>query len=101
MIPKEDFYRLGFLSDASQRLSKIRLYFRERVAAARDAIYKHGAPIKGAFPELQLKVLSLVPTFVCCPFLISTDINCAFVTTRTHLLIHLDPWGSTSIVHLR
>ncbi|KIM62638.1 hypothetical protein SCLCIDRAFT_119251 [Scleroderma citrinum Foug A] len=63
MIPKAEFYCLGFLSDASQRLSKIRLYFQERVAAARDAIYKHEAPIKGAFPELQLKAFSLVPTF--------------------------------------
>ena len=101
MIPKTEFYRLGFLSDVSQRLSKICLYFQERVAAACNAIYKHGAPIKGAFPELQLKAFSLVPTFVCCPFSISTNINGAFITTRTHLLICLDPWDSTSIVRLQ
>ena len=97
MIPKAEFYRLGFISDALQCVSSIRHYFRECVAAARDAIYKDGSPIKGTFPEMRLKAFSLVPTFVCCSLLISTIINHTF-PTRTHLLRHLDPWVSTSIV---
>jgi len=97
MIPKKDFYCLGLVSDASQRISKIRLYFRNRVAAARDAIYKFGAPIKGAFPESQLRDFSMVPTFVCYSLLVPANIDHTFVT-RMHLLIYLDPWDSTSIV---
>jgi len=98
MIPKTEFYCLGFLSDALQRISKIRCYFRERVVAARNAIYNSGALIKGAFPELQLKALSLVPTFVCFLLLISTMVDCPF-STRTHLLIHSGPLVLTFIVH--
>ena len=100
MIPKKDFCRLGFVSDASQRISQIRLYFHNQVAAAHDAIYKLGAPIKGAFPESQLKDFSLVPTFVCYSLLVSASIDHTFVT-RTHLLIYLDPLDSTSIVRLQ
>jgi len=101
MIPKKDFYRLGFISDASQRISKIHFYFRNRVAAARDAIYKLGAPIKGAFPESQLRDFSLVPTFVCYYLLlVSASVDHTFVT-RMHLLIYLGPWDSTSIVRLQ
>ena len=77
MTPKTEFYRLGFVSDALQRISKIRCYFREHVVAARNAIYNSGVPIKGAFPELQLKDLSLVPTFVGFSLLISTVIDIA------------------------
>ena len=75
IIPKTEFHRLGFVSDALRRISKIRCYFRERVVAARNAIYNSGAPIKGAFPELQLKDLSLVPTFVGFSLVISTIVD--------------------------
>ena len=99
MIPKKDFCCLGFISDASQWISKIHLYLHNQVAAACNAIYKLGAPIKGAFPESQLKDFSLVPTFVCYSLLVSASIDHTFVT-RTHLLIYLDPLDSTSIVRL-
>ena len=75
MIPKTEFYCLGFVSDALRRISKIRCYFWERVVAARNAIYNSGAPIKGTFPELQLKALSLVPTFVGFSLVISTIVD--------------------------
>ena len=100
MIPKKDFCHLGFVSDASQRISQICLYFHNQVAAAHNAIYKLGAPIKGAFPESQLKDFSLVPTFVCYSLLVSASIDHTFVT-RTHSLIYLDPLDSTSITCLQ
>lgn len=64
LVPKIDFHRIGHLSDVSQRISKARLYLRDKVAAARAAIYNAGAPIKGSVPEAHLKEKSLVPTFV-------------------------------------
>ena len=75
LIPKTKFHHFGFLSDAVQRVKKLHQYFRDRIVATRNAIYKHGAPIKGAVPEFYLKPLSLVPTFVCCLFLFSSRSN--------------------------
>ncbi|KIJ58626.1 hypothetical protein HYDPIDRAFT_33994 [Hydnomerulius pinastri MD-312] len=43
-------------------MTKIRQYLENSILAARDAIYKLGAPIKGVVPERWLKTLSLVPT---------------------------------------
>ncbi|KAI6122721.1 hypothetical protein EDD16DRAFT_1691796 [Pisolithus croceorrhizus] len=62
IIPKANFYKLGLLSDLMARATKIRQYFCNRITAAHTAIYKLGAPIKGAAPEQHLKSLSLVPT---------------------------------------
>ena len=64
LVPKVDFHRVGLLSDMSQRISKVRSYLREKIAATRAAIYNTGAPIKGSVPEAHLKEKSLVPTFV-------------------------------------
>lgn len=61
---KADFDRLGFLSDASWRISKARTYIRKKIAMARAAIYNLGSPIKDTIPEAHLKNMSLVPTFV-------------------------------------
>lgn len=64
LVPKTEFDRLGLLSDMSRRISQVRTYLRDKVAAARNAIYKLGSPIKGTVPEAHLKAMSLVPTFV-------------------------------------
>ena len=64
LVPKGDFAHLGLVSDMSARLAKIRVYFHDRVRAARDAIYKLGSLIKGTTPEHYLKEFSLVPTLV-------------------------------------
>ncbi|KIN98947.1 hypothetical protein M404DRAFT_156535 [Pisolithus tinctorius Marx 270] len=63
LIKKEEFSRLGLLSDVSGRLTKIRRYCWDWISAARNAIYSLGAPIRGAIPERRLKELSFVPTF--------------------------------------
>ncbi|KIK14700.1 hypothetical protein PISMIDRAFT_17112 [Pisolithus microcarpus 441] len=62
LLPKGNFSRLGLLSDLATRTANIRQYFCNRVIAARDAIYKLGAPIKGAALEQFLKGMLLVPT---------------------------------------
>jgi len=46
------------------RVARARQYLGDKISAARDAIYKLGAPIRGVFPEHHLKDYSLVPTFV-------------------------------------
>ena len=46
------------------RISQLRTYLRNKIAAARDAIYNLGIPIKGAAVERLLKDHSLVPTLV-------------------------------------
>ena len=67
LIPRTEFHRLGLLSDMSHRTSQIHTYMWDKVAAARNAIYKLGSPIKGTVPEAHLKATSLVPTFVSVP----------------------------------
>ncbi|KIK81965.1 hypothetical protein PAXRUDRAFT_47946, partial [Paxillus rubicundulus Ve08.2h10] len=62
LVPKAHFHRIGFVSDMSARISRVRQYLKAQVSAARDAIYKLGAPIKGVDPERNLKEFSLVPT---------------------------------------
>ena len=64
LIPKKDFHLLGLLTDLSQRMSRARLYIRDKVSAAHTAIYNIGSPIKGTLPEGHLRDMSLVPTFV-------------------------------------
>ena len=64
LIPKKDFYLLGLLTDLSQRMSRARLYLRDKVSAACNAIYNLGSPIKGTLPEGHLRDMSLVPMFV-------------------------------------
>ncbi|KAF8835227.1 hypothetical protein BDN67DRAFT_1015721 [Paxillus ammoniavirescens] len=58
LLPKSQFHRLGLLSDISARLTKVHRYLQTQITAARDAIYKLGAPIKGADPEQNLKQCS-------------------------------------------
>jgi hypothetical protein len=48
----------------SARINGVRLYLRDKIFVAREAIYKLGAPIKGAAAERLLKAFSLVPTLV-------------------------------------
>jgi len=64
LIPKSYFWRIGLSADMSARVSRVRQYLRDKITAARDAIYKLGIPIKGAAAERLLKEFSLVPTFV-------------------------------------
>lgn len=71
-MPKSRFDQLGLKADISARIKSVRLYLRDKVFAAREALYKLGAPIKGAAAERLLKAFSLVPTLVsafsCRPF---------------------------------
>ena len=64
LLPKTSFYRVGLCADISARAATVRQYLVDKISAARDAIYKLGAPIRGAVPERHLKGYSLVPTFV-------------------------------------
>ncbi|KIO10576.1 hypothetical protein M404DRAFT_129392, partial [Pisolithus tinctorius Marx 270] len=61
-LPKSSFIRLRFASDLKRRLSHTRAYLRDKVCAARRAIYNLGNPIKGTTVERILKDYSLVPT---------------------------------------
>lgn len=63
-LPKSRFDRLGLKADISARINSVRLYLRDKIIVARDAIYKLGAPVKGAAAERLLKDFSLVPTLV-------------------------------------
>lgn len=62
LIPKSNFWRVGLWSDVKARVAQARTYLRSRIVAARDAIYRLGAPIKGTIVERLLKDYSLVPT---------------------------------------
>lgn len=64
MIPKSSFWRLGFANDIKARISQLRPYFRAKIVAARDSIYRFGCPIKASAVETLLKEHSLVPTLV-------------------------------------
>ncbi|KIK21879.1 hypothetical protein PISMIDRAFT_103285, partial [Pisolithus microcarpus 441] len=63
-IPKSSFHHLGFASDLKGRLCHTRNYPREKIRAARRAIYNLGNPVKGTVVERILKDYSLVPTLV-------------------------------------
>lgn len=62
LIPKSNFYQVGFLSDISARLSHIHTHFQQKVLNAQQAIYKLGKPLKGM--AVILKAYLLVPTVV-------------------------------------
>ena len=57
---------MGHISDAKNRNNQARKYedISELVKAAWDAIYKHGAPIGGAYVQRLLKPTSTVRTLV-------------------------------------
>ncbi|KIK11741.1 hypothetical protein PISMIDRAFT_122141 [Pisolithus microcarpus 441] len=61
-LPKSSFSRLGFTSDRTGRLTRARFYARNKICAARRAIYQFGNPIKGTAVERILKDCSLVLT---------------------------------------
>jgi hypothetical protein len=61
---KSHFDRLGLKADTLARINNMRVYLRDKIIVARDAIYKLGAPIKGVATERLLKDFSLVPTLV-------------------------------------
>ena len=64
IIPKSNFSQVGWWNDIKARVSQARTYMQNKIVAARDAIYRRGAPIKGAVVERLLKDCSLVPTLV-------------------------------------
>ncbi|KAG1883849.1 hypothetical protein F4604DRAFT_1981657 [Suillus subluteus] len=77
LLPKSYFGRIGLHSDMSGRVARVYKSIKDTVIAARNAIYKLGAPIKGAAVERLLKEFSLVPTvrlgplgFDCFPMLV-------------------------------
>ena len=57
--------RLGLVHDITTRISKVRQYAAEKIAIARDAIYRLALPIRGAAVERLLFEFSGVPTVVC------------------------------------
>ncbi|KIM65578.1 hypothetical protein SCLCIDRAFT_22486 [Scleroderma citrinum Foug A] len=62
LIPKAHFSNTGLWNDIKAWISQARTYMQSKIISARDAIYQHGAPIKGAIVERLLKDSSLVPT---------------------------------------
>ncbi|KIK33529.1 hypothetical protein CY34DRAFT_99446 [Suillus luteus UH-Slu-Lm8-n1] len=62
LLPKSHFGGIGLRADMSGRLARTCQFLKDTVIAARNAIYKGGAPIKGAAVERLLKEFSLVPT---------------------------------------
>lgn len=59
----------GYLRDTAQRMKWLCIYFSEKVFQACNAIYTHGASIKGGLVECLLKLFSLVPVVVSLIFL--------------------------------
>lgn len=55
---------MGLKRDIAIRVHQVRQFMVERVTAARNFIYRHGAPIKGKNVEDLLKDFSGVPTQV-------------------------------------
>jgi hypothetical protein len=56
---------MGLVRDLRARITKARTYLSDKIARARDFIYKLGKPITGAAVERLLKAQSLIPTIVC------------------------------------
>lgn len=88
----------------SARVSWIRRYLKTQIAAARDAIYKLGAPIKGTEPERNLKQFSLVPTLVCSFYFIlckssSQIYENSFVERLGHLGFSIFPALVVDLLH--
>jgi len=64
IILKSEFSEVGRWNDIKARVSQARTYMQDKILAARDAIYRLGALIKGVTVERLLKDCSLVPTLV-------------------------------------
>ena len=66
LVPKSKLDRVGHISDANLRINQAHKYqdVSESVKKARNAIYKQGVPIGGAYVERLLKQTSTVPTLV-------------------------------------
>ena len=64
LIPKSCFSHTSLWNDIKAQISQACTYMQSKIISARDAIYQHGAPIKGAVVEHLLKDSSLVPTLV-------------------------------------
>lgn len=66
LVPKARLDRVGHIADAKIRTSQARKYQNivASVNKARDAIYKEGVPISGAYVQRLLKPTSTVPTLV-------------------------------------
>ncbi|KAG2058593.1 hypothetical protein BDR06DRAFT_980408 [Suillus hirtellus] len=61
-LPTSCFDQLGLKADILACIKSVCLYLRDKVFAAREALYKLGTLIKGTAAEHLLKVFSLVPT---------------------------------------
>jgi hypothetical protein len=60
----------------------MRQFLKDTIIAARNAVYKAGAPIKGAAVERLLKEFSLVPTLVSYLYFIAVE-HLFYLTYRT------------------
>ena len=89
-LPKASFNRLGFHTDFMARLTCARSYLRDKICTAIHAIYKLGNPIKGTVVETLLKNLSLVPTLVKPPFILSV---LALISHKNTFAERLSPFG--------
>ena len=72
------------------RLTCARSYLRDKICAAIHAIYKLGNPIKGTVVEKLLKNLSLVPTLVKPPFMLSVLV---LISHKNTFAERLSPFG--------
>lgn len=106
MIPKSNFWRLGFANDIKARISQLRTYFHAKIVAARDSIYRFGRPIKASAVETLLKEYSLVPTLVSTTDLMllvsATDVLCsknAFIERLAPLGLDLFPIIVVDFMH--
>ena len=89
-LPKASFNRLGFHTDFMARLTCACSYLRDKICTAIHVIHKLGNPIKGTVVEKLLKNLSLVPTLVKLPFILSV---LALILHKNTFAEHLSPCG--------
>ncbi|KAJ7163736.1 hypothetical protein C8R46DRAFT_1221491 [Mycena filopes] len=59
---KKDFYKMGLVHDLRARLTGARIYFANKITAARNLIYTVGLAIGNARVDALLQGVSLVPT---------------------------------------
>ncbi|KII83957.1 hypothetical protein PLICRDRAFT_46731 [Plicaturopsis crispa FD-325 SS-3] len=86
LVLKVDIDKMGLTSDMRTRTAKLRGYFAEKVALAREFVYNRGIAVTGAAVERILKPFSLVPTTnVFAEKLAGAfDIHCALVVDLMH-----------------
>ncbi|KAJ7146778.1 hypothetical protein C8R44DRAFT_18711 [Mycena epipterygia] len=62
LVPKKNFDKMGLVHDLRSRINVARIYFLNKITAARNLIYKVGLAINNARIDTLLQEFSLVPT---------------------------------------